>query len=142
MNIESFDTDKVYYLASPYSHPSDELKNLRYEAVNRVGAILCKRNLIIIEPIAMCHMKSLQYDLPTGYEYWKTRDRTFVKLSDGGVIVLAIPGWRESVGVSDEVQYARELGHEVYYLTLTELGEHVLLRQLEELELQYKRSIL
>lgn len=142
MNIELLDTDKVYYLASPYSHPMDELKNLRYEAVNRVGAILCKKNLIIIEPIAMCHSKSLQYDLPTGYEYWKTRDRTFVKLSTGGVIVLCIPGWRESVGVSDEVHYARELGHEVYYLTLTELGEHVLLNELETLEAKYNKGLL
>ncbi len=141
MNIDLLDTTKVYYLASPYSHPFDELKNLRYEAVNRVGAILCKKNLIVIEPIAMCHSKSLQYDLPTGYEYWKTRDRTFVEISTGGVIVLCIPGWIESVGVSDEIQYAQSLGHEVFYLSLEDVGEVQLLSQLESLDMKYMMEL-
>jgi len=109
------DVDKVYYLASPYSHPLEDLMNARYEAVNEAGASLCQRGFILIEPIAMCHTKSLKYNIPTGYEYWKTRDRKFISIS-GGIIVLMLPGWKESIGVSDEVAYAKELGLDIIYI--------------------------
>lgn len=124
MNIfDSLSTNKVYYLASPYSHKTKKVMNQRYEKVNEAGALLCLMGYTIIEPIAMCHHKSLKYAMPTGYEYWKKRDRTFVHMSDG-VIVLTLPGWQESVGVTDEVAYAKSLKKKVYYVSLEELQEY------------------
>ncbi len=110
------DKTKVWYLASPYSSTDPEMVHKRYKAVNKAGAILCKEGFILIEPIAMCHHKSLEFDLPQGYEYWKTRDRKFVSMSDG-ILVLQLPGWIESTGVTDEVAYAQSLGKPVMYLT-------------------------
>ena len=137
MNIELLEKDKVYYLASPYSHNTSEIKNLRYEAVDLVGAKLYEAGITIIEPIASCHHKSIKFDMPTGYEYWKKRDRTFVQMCTGGIIVLCLPGWMESVGVSDEVHYAKTLGYDVFYLTLADLQEHKLQVELEEIDFKY-----
>ncbi len=118
--LSMLDKTKVYYLASPYSHKQQAVMDMRYEMVNMAGAILIKEGFILIEPIAMCHHKSGKYDLPTGYEYWKTRDRTFIERSDG-IIVLTLDGWKESVGVSDEIQYSYYLGKQIVYLSLDEL---------------------
>ena len=110
--VSKMDKTKVWYLASPYSHKNSDIMEKRYAEVSDVAAQLILAGLILIEPIAMCHHKSLKYQLPTGYEYWKTRDRTFIERSDG-VIVLLIPGWKESVGVTDEIAYAKSLGKPV-----------------------------
>lgn len=107
--------NKVYYLASPYSHADKERMQQRYEAIDAIGAWLCLEDIILIEPISMCHEKSINYDMPTGYEYWKRRDRTFVRMSDG-VIVAKIEGWDKSIGLTDEINYARFLGKKIIYL--------------------------
>jgi hypothetical protein len=63
----------------------------------------------------MCHEKSKRYTLPTGYDYWKSRDRLLVSRCDG-IMVAKMDGWKESIGVQDEIQCARELGLPVYYI--------------------------
>ncbi len=106
----------------------------RYELVNQAGAYLCLNGHIVIEPIAMCHHKSLKYELPTGYEYWKTRDRKFVAMSDG-IIVLKADGWKRSVGVTDELEYARELGKDVHFITVQEARKiKQKMKDIEEIE--------
>lgn len=107
---------KVYYLASPYSHADKDVMHDRAVEVDRIAEELIVLGYNLIEPITMCHYKSLRNDrLPSGYEYWQTRDREFVSRSDG-VIVSLIPGWDESVGVADEVAYAKSLGLPIYYI--------------------------
>lgn len=118
--------NKLYYLASPYSHPDPYIKHLRYEQINKIAVLLIERGLLLIEPIASCHDKSLKYKLPTGYEYWKTRDRALIKKSDG-VIVAMMDGWKESIGVTDEVEYATSLDKPILFLNPTTLEvEHAL----------------
>lgn len=119
------DTNKIYYLASPYSHIDPERMAKRYEAIDAIGAFLCLEDIILIEPISMCHQKSLSFDMPTGYEYWKRRDRTFVRLSEG-LIAACIEGWQESKGMQDEIAYAHELGKDVIYLTEANMPEELL----------------
>lgn len=107
--------NKTYYLASPYSHKNPVVKEFRELAVQYTASILTMKGYKLLEPIASCHRKSHMFDLPTGYEYWKERDRDYIARSDG-VILLAIKGWKESVGVTDELEYANELGIPIYKL--------------------------
>lgn len=108
-------TSKLYYLASPYSHPDKKVMQERYELINLIAVRLIERGYNLIEPIAMCHEKSKKYTLPTGYEYWKSRDRLLVSRCDG-IMVAKMDGWKESVGVTDEIYYAKLLGMPVYYI--------------------------
>ncbi len=121
MNIQSIrqlnklNTTDVYYLASPYSHKDAYVRHLRYETIDMVAAKLFLKDFILIEPIGSCHSKSLKYDMPTGYKFWQTRDRKMIEISDA-VLVITLPGWKESTGVTDEIEYAESLGRPVYYV--------------------------
>ena len=113
--IENIDKTKVYYLASPYSHPNPFVKNFRHLLVQYIGAILAQQGIHTIDPIDSCHNKSGFYDLPTGYEFWKERDRKAVEMCDG-LIVCTMKGWDRSIGLQDELKLAKELGKPVYYV--------------------------
>lgn len=106
---------KVYYLASPYSHKDPKVLCARYEEQGRIAAHLISKGYLVIAPIEMCHHLSQKYKLPGGYEYWQERDREFISRSDA-VIVCKMDGWKESVGVTDEIEYAKSLGKQVQYL--------------------------
>lgn len=111
---------KLFYLASPYSHKCKIIKEYRYFLVAAAAAELYQAGFNLLEPIGSGHPIAIRYDLPQGYEYWQKRDRLMIERSDG-VIVLTIPGWAESVGVTDEIKYAKELGKPVYYVNPAEL---------------------
>lgn len=112
-------TDKVYYLASPYSSaiPKGRKKTdvclERHHRIQKYGADLMKMGYICWEPIAISHYKAVTFNMPQNYQFWKVRDRKMIKNSDG-VIVVEMHGWDKSVGVSDEVDYAISLGKPVY----------------------------
>lgn len=107
----------IYYLASPYSHKRWWVRWYRWYKVCQVGAILTKQGYTLLEPIAMCHWNSFLFGLPPGYDFWKSRDRAFIERSDG-LFVLTLPGWKESVGVQDEIIHAKRLGKPIQYLEL------------------------
>lgn len=111
---------KLLYLASPYSHLNKVIMDYRYFLVAAAAAELYRKGFNLLEPIGSGHPIATKYDLPQGYEYWMQRDRLMIERSDG-VIVLTIPGWAESKGVTDEVKYAKELGKPVYYLNPAEV---------------------
>lgn len=126
--------DKVYYLASPYSfnHENKDLESLgrelRYTFTSFIAAQLTKKGFNIIEPIGMCHQPGLRYDLPSGYEYWKDRDRKLIEHADG-VIVLTMKGWRDSIGVSDELTHADGLRMPIYEVCINEFLDSDFLNQ-------------
>lgn len=114
MNLQ-INKDRLYYFASPYSHKNPFVQNMRYETTIFAASQLTAQGYRLLEPIAMCHEQASRYGLPAGYEFWKTRDRGFIDISDG-VIVLTLPGWKKSVGVMDEIKYAESTGKWVHYL--------------------------
>lgn|SRR5574343_820281 len=113
-DIRNLDKDKLYYLASPYTHRNKIIMKTRYETVNIIGGLFISAGLLVIEPIVSGHSK-IDYGLPTNYDFWKEQCRKFVKKCDT-VIVVMMPGWESSVGVSDEIQYAKDNNIPVYYL--------------------------
>lgn len=107
---------KIYYLASPYSHSDPKVRKRRYEKQQEISANLIVAGYLLITPIEMSHKLSLTHKLPTGYEFWKERDRALLERCDAIIVCSNMPGWRESVGVTDEIAYAKELGKEILYL--------------------------
>ena len=117
--------DWIYYLASPFSTPTvegraiAELKAERHHQVQFIGHQLYELGFILIEPIASSYHKALAFGAPGTYEYWKERDRKLVKASDA-LMVATLDGWEDSVGVTDEISYAQELGKPVFLITVDE----------------------
>lgn len=130
--MNALNNNAIYYLASPYSHTSPLVREIRYVLTGFVAATLAKKGINLIEPIGMCHPHSQIYDLHTGYEAWQKRDRALIEKSDG-VIALILPGWAESVGVTDEVCYATSLDKPIYYISLEEIASEEELTELRKI---------
>lgn len=133
------DINKIYYICSPYSTPVPDLSSLpkdlqdltkrllrkrRHDEAQRLASKLIEQGYLLVEPIASCHYKNDKLGLKAEYDYWQRRDRRLVERCDG-VIVLGMDGWKESVGVTDEVKYAKELGREVWLYSPGSSGERV-----------------
>ena len=56
----------------------------------------------------MCHPRAVEYDLPKEHTFWLNFDRDVISCSDE-MWVLTLPGWEESVGVANEIAFAREI---------------------------------
>ena len=98
---------KVYYLAGPYTHKDRAIMDKRFEQLTLVSAVLYAAGVYTFSPITQSHWQAKMYNLPTNWEGWQEFDSEMVKRCDG-LYVLAIPGWRDSVGVTAEIEVARE----------------------------------
>ena len=113
---------KLIYLASPYSDPSHDVKVMRFEAVCRVAFNLIKKtDNVFFVPIAMSHaieteasdVKGLILSLP--HEKWMQQDLAILKRCDE-LMVVCLPGWKTSKGVTEEIAFAKEHNIPITYL--------------------------
>ena len=96
----------MIYLASPYSSEDDDLMERRYRLVLEFLAKCAEEHLVIYSPIAHWHPIAKLYDLPRGEKYWRFNNREMIYLCTQ-LLVLNLPGWRDSVGVARDIKYAQ-----------------------------------
>ncbi len=108
-------TKKLVYLACPYSHDDANVRYKRYEAVNKVAAILMLQGHTVFSPISHTHPIACAGDLPKGWEYWQEFDRIYLAHSKS-MTVLCLEGWEDSKGVQGEIAIAYELGLPITYV--------------------------
>lgn len=105
----------LVYLATPYSHQSDEIRKQRFEKVNKAAAKLMENGLHIYSPISHTHPIAEAGNLPKGWDFWEEYDRKLLAVC-GKLIVYKQDGWQESIGVQNEIKIAQELKLEIEYL--------------------------
>ena len=94
------------YLASPYSHPSPAVRQERYEAVVRAAARLMLDGQVVFSPIAHSHpVETLGMPAPQSGAFWMKQDLALLRHADR-LLVLALPGYDESAGIRQEVEFA------------------------------------
>ena len=96
---------KVIYLASPYSHPDEQVRESRYlEAVDACHDII---NLghCPFSPIVHSHPIALRHGSGLGFDSWMKIDFEMICRCDE-LWILNIEGYDESEGVAKEKQYA------------------------------------
>ena len=104
------------YLASPYSHEDPCVRESRWVEVTKAGAQLMLEGNRVYGPITMSHSFSRYLPPETNtWEFWKNVDIPELLLSDL-VVVLMLPGWQQSVGVTAEIQAAKDAGIPVAYM--------------------------
>jgi hypothetical protein len=91
----------------PYSHKDPAVIERRMENFCRVDAFLMKSGIHTVSPVSKHFMLSYEA-LPGDYNYWGTYSRKLMQRCDG-VYVICIDGWKESVGVQDEIALAKQL---------------------------------
>jgi hypothetical protein len=130
---------KLFYLASPYSAPESRTQELRFDQACRTAAALKRAGLFIFSPIAHSHPIAA-HGLPGDFSFWQT----FCELTLGrcdGMIVLCLPGWQTSTGVSAEIKLAEEKRLPIYYLDPRDLSEHFLEVFVSTIEEEFAESL-
>ncbi len=103
------------YLASPYSHLNPDVRVKRFETACEVAGMLMKRGLVVFSPIAHSHSIEQFFDKIEPGEFWMKQDIPLLRHADK-LMVLCIPGWKESKGVKQEIQFAQQAGIDIEYL--------------------------
>ena len=106
---------KIAYLAVPYSSDNWNIKEERFQKVNKVAANLINKGEIIFSPISHTHPIAKAGKLSGNWEYWVEFDRTYLECCYK-LYVLMLDGWKESKGVKAEIEIAEELDLEIEYL--------------------------
>lgn len=106
----------LVYLATPYSHPDPAVVRSRLEAVHRLAALIELRGVLHVTSGIYNHLLLPHPpNTPTDYEFWGSFSITLLKRCDWMVVFMQ-PGWRESVGVRDEISFAQHQGMWITYL--------------------------
>lgn len=106
----------LIYVASPHSHPSEDVRDKRYEDVCRYSAGLINAGNLIYSPIAHSHnMAKYIGDEANCFEYWREIDLFYLEHSDI-VHALMLDGWLNSDGMGKELTHATNIGKPVVYI--------------------------
>jgi hypothetical protein len=110
-------TGGLAYLASPYDSPDESVRGGRFLLVCAEAARLTGRGRLIFSPIAHTHpiAHAGALPLPMGWDFWEAFARRMLQACDE-LIVLRLPGWRESQGVRAEIALAKDLGKRISHL--------------------------
>jgi hypothetical protein len=128
---------KVVYLASPFSSSIKEVEDYRYKTVTKLAARLMRNyEVALITPITSSYnIKQTDPDfIGTDFEFWKEIDLAFVSRSDE-VWVAEMDGWKDSIGVREEIRFALSKGIRVRIIDMDILS----LRELYASELEEMR---
>lgn len=104
----------LVYLATPYSHESEEVREQRFNNVNKYAAELIKKGFHVYSPISHSHPINKVGNLPTSWKFWKEHDEAILQHCKK-LIVLCQEGWKESVGVQAEIEIAQSYRIPVEY---------------------------
>jgi hypothetical protein len=113
----------MIYLASPYSHPSPQVREARFVLV-REATLRLLQTLVVFSPIVYSHQFSAF--IGTDFSAWQTFDNAMIDAAKE-LWVLKIDGWETSNGVWNEIEHAKATGKPVKYIdpnTLTEDTSH------------------
>ena len=94
----------LIYLASPFAHPSAEVREARLEAVRYVCGKMIDEGRIVLSPLVYAgELAQRGFHAPQGWYAW---DLQFLARADE-LLVLQLPGWQESKGVLVEIAAAQ-----------------------------------
>lgn len=107
------------YVASPYSNYAGDNQPGLSRAAGAAAALtgeLMKGGMIAYSPIAHGHYVTLNSYLdPLDHEMWMKQCMGMMEKASG-LVVLQLPGWRESKGVQMEIDYFAKASKPILYI--------------------------
>ena len=106
----------MVYVACPYWHPDPQERAFRVYCANSLAARLLDHRVLVYSPLThSAPLVPLTSGMVPEPEYWLEHGLRMLEICETLVIIM-IPGWVESAGVSKEYERAREMGkHRVFY---------------------------
>lgn len=102
------------YIASPYSHADEAIRELRFNLVSKFTADMIRDGEVVYSPIAHSHPLAVDYELPGDFDFWMRQNYGLLSKASR-MIVLCLDGWEDSKGVQAEIEFAEKCGVEVGY---------------------------
>lgn len=99
-------SSKLIYLASPYSHSNDDIREMNYKIVSNIAANMVSEGKVVLSPISYGHNLLNFCNMPSDWEFWYNFCVTFLLKCDE-LIVVKMPGWDISKGVLEEIEIAK-----------------------------------
>lgn len=112
---------KLTYIASPYTNYPYGHAAAAYDAA-RVTAALMRMGICAVSPIAHSHAVAHVGGLDkVDGEFWQRMDAPLVRAAEA-CIVVKLPGWDTSKGVTHEIAEFERAGKPIVYLDDGEVG--------------------
>ena len=120
---------KMVYLGMPYTHENAVIREMRFDAINRIAAEVMlgtytEGGVVPFSPISCSHPVS--HHLPESTEtwaFWQQMDLPFLAQCDE-LWVIKFQGWEQSEGLAGEIKYA--LDHDIPIRTFNPVHFNVL----------------
>lgn len=108
---------RLIYLAGPYKSDDEAVRQKRVEqyAAAVYYFAMSSPNLCLFSPVLHCVSIDNLLKEFHDFSFWAHRDFFMIKKSSA-MWVLTIPGWQESYGVAQELEYAESIDREVFYV--------------------------
>lgn len=103
------------YLATPYSHKDSFIKEKRFNDINMITAKLMNEGYCVFSPISHSHPIAISNNIPDDWNFWKDYDTLFIEWCDE-LWVYCCDGWKESVGVTAEIDIAIFMNKPIKYI--------------------------
>lgn len=117
-----------YYLSTPYSHDDPSVQEERYILAAEVLRWYLNRGHLAFSPIASSHTLDVRGIRPQqGWLEWDIALLNTLDPSHLTVVVVKLDGWRESVGVQAEIDWATERMVRIEYVDWDYIEENVTL---------------
>jgi hypothetical protein len=104
-------TKQMVYLAAPYSNMPN--KKLLMDNLCKVDARLMQDGIFTVSPL-MKHFILHHDDLPGDWNYWGNYSEVLLERCDCMIVVM-FDGWKESIGVQEEIKLCRKNNIPIVY---------------------------
>lgn len=107
--------DRFFYLAGPYTHPEAAVQGDRVELLTMAAAMLMSAGHVIYSPITHGHQIAQHFSRPQSHDFWLGQCLPLLHEADA-LIIVPLDGWRNSLGIAKEIDYAKGEGLPIYIL--------------------------
>lgn len=107
----------MIYLASPYTDKDPLVMKWRFEKACVAAARLMERGEVVFSPIAHSHpiAQHMKPGMDVAGDFWQAQDAPYVEACSR-IVVLKLPGWEKSNGVTHEIARFKERGISTEYM--------------------------
>jgi len=105
------------YLACPYNSPRTAVRETRYKGALDACYWLHKNDYVVYSPIVHWHNVAERFGLDPAVDTWRRQDWAMLDWCTT-LLVLTLPDWNHSVGISQEMDAIRHVSKQIYLLNL------------------------
>lgn len=103
------------YLAGPYTSNDENVRIARFNLLTKKAADLMLQGYVVYSPITHGHTIAEKYKLPVDFDWWRKQCFEMLRHSSK-LFILRLPGYQESIGVSEEITLALKLNIPIEYV--------------------------